>query len=181
MVFTNTIQGTAYSCQSDKSIIEIKKNALDYHTKNIGNPAKSTVTPAQLKIMQIDYETSKKKYDESPCGKDPETDVCIALQGQITSMQSTIQYFRSKGDIQTANSRTKQLEEMVKKFDDNKCGEKVGGFRAGVIREISETFQALDKKRIEEESKYQAKQKIFFGAIILVGAVLIITMFGKRQ
>ena len=181
MVSTGSIEGTAYNCELDLAVLDSKKFNLDYHTKNIGNPEKSTVNPAQLKLMQIDYEASKKKYDASPCGKDPETDTCIALQGKITSTQSIIQYFRSKGDIKNADLTTKQLQELLKNFDESKCGDKISGFRAGVVRSISENFQALDKQRIEEQSKYQAKQRIFFGAIILVGAVLIISMFGKRE
>jgi hypothetical protein len=181
MLNLDVIEGTQYSCKSDKAIIDRKKTILDYHTKNIGNLAKSTVTPAQLKLIEVEYEALKKKYDESFCGKDPETDACIALQGRITSMQSTITYFLSIRDNESAKLRATQLEAMIKEFDDSKCGEKVGGFRAGVVRSISETFQALDKARIEEESKYRAKQKIFFGAIILIGAVLMITMFGKRE
>lgn len=174
MVSTNPIEGTAYSCKSDALVLNLKKIQLDFSKKD------NKVTPFKLQQLQDDYDASKKKYDESPCGKDPETDACIALQAQITSMQSTIQYFRSVRDDETANLRTKKLEDMVKKFNDSKCGGKVGAYRAGVVRSISESFQALDKTRIEEQSKYQAKQKIFFGAIVLVGAVLIITMFGKK-
>jgi len=175
MVSTNPIEGTAYSCKSDALVLNLKKLELDFAKKN------NKATPFKLQQLQDDYDASKKKYEESPCGKDPETDDCIALQSRITSMQSSIQYARSTGDNKKADSSTKQLENIVKEFDNKKCGEKVGDFRAGVIRSISENFQALDKKRIEEESKYQAKQKIFFGAIVLVGAVLIITMFGKRE
>ena len=155
--------------------MNLKKLALDFAKK------KNNLTPVKLQELQVDYDVSKKKYDESPCGKDSETDTCIALQGQITSMQSSIQYARSTRNNKHADSLTKTLETLVNKFNDSKCAEKVGGYRAEVVRAISENFQALDKKRIEEESKYQAKQKIFFGAIVLVGAVLIITMFGKRQ
>jgi hypothetical protein len=39
----------------------------------------------------------------------------------------------------------------------------------------------MDKKRIEEQSKYQAKQKIFFGFLVFCGAILIVTMFGKKK
>ncbi len=175
MVSTNQIEGTAYSCQSDATILSLKKLDLDLAKKN-GN-----VTDFKLQKLQEDYDASKKKYDESPCNKDPETDACIALQAQITSMQSTIAYFRSVRDDEGANLRTTQLEGMIKKFSDSKCAEKVGSYRAGVVRSIAEPFQALDKARIEEESKYKAKQKIFFGAIVFLGAVLMITMFGKRE
>ena len=39
----------------------------------------------------------------------------------------------------------------------------------------------MDKQRIEEDSKYQAKQRIFFGALVVLGAVLMVTMFGKKE
>jgi hypothetical protein len=175
MVSTNPIEGTTYSCKSDAFVLNLKKLELDFAKKN------NKVTPFKLQQLQEDYNASKKKYDESPCGKDPETDACISLDAEITSMRSTIQYFRSIRNEEIVNLREKELETMVNKFNDSKCGEKIGGYRAGVIREISENFQDLDKKRIEEQSKYQVKQKIFFGAIVLVGAVLMITMFGKRK
>jgi hypothetical protein len=176
MMNFDIVEGTQYSCESDKRSLQVKKSILDYHTKNI-----ASITPAKLKILQLDYETSKKKFDNSPCGKDPETDACVALQAKITSTQSTIAYFRTVKDNKQANLIAKHLEDDVKKFNDSKCAEKVSGYRAGAILSISENFQALDKLRIEEESKYQLKQKIFFGAIVLMGAVLIITTFGKRE
>lgn len=177
----DTIQGTAYSCESDKGILGMKKSTLDYHTQYIGNPAKSTMTPAELKKLQVDYENSKKKYDASPCGKDPERDACIALQSQITSMRSTISYFYSVRDNETAKQRTAQLDALLKKFDDSKCGAKIGDFRADAIKSITDVYSGMDKKRIEEDSKYQAKQRIFFGALVVLGAVLMVTMFGKKE
>jgi len=39
----------------------------------------------------------------------------------------------------------------------------------------------MDKKRIEEDSKYKAKQKIFFGVLVFCGAILLVTMFGKKE
>jgi hypothetical protein len=39
----------------------------------------------------------------------------------------------------------------------------------------------MDKKRTEEESKYRAKQRIFYVALVVLGAVFIVTMFGKKD
>jgi hypothetical protein len=176
MVNFDVIEGTQYSCESDKRNLQLKKNILDYNIKNI-----SKITPAQLKIMQLDYETSKKKFDNSPCGKYPETDACVALQAKITSTQSIITYYRKIKDTKKADLLVKQLEDDIKKFNDSKCAEKVNDYRTGTVLSIAENFKALDKLRIEDESKYQLKQKIFFGAVFFMGVVLIITTFGKRK
>lgn len=182
MTSTEIIQGTEYSCASDTNVLNAKKMALDFHTKNVGNPAKSTVTPAQLKLMQLDYDTSKKKFDNSPCGKsNPETDACIALDNQITSMQSSLTYFQKVKDFNGAETISNQLNDLMKKFDDSKCGDKLSVFKAKGVASVSNEFNEMDKARIEADSKYQAKQKIFFGAIVLLGAVIMITMFGKNK
>ena len=179
----DTIQGTAYSCQNDKLILAMKKGSLDYHTENKGNTAKSSITPAQLKVLELEYETAKKKYDASPCStkKDSERDFCISLQAEIVSMRSTISYFYSIRDNEYAKIRTANLDALLKKFDDSKCGAKIAEFRADNIKSITDVYSGMDKQRIEEDSKYQAKQRIFFGALVFLGAVLIVTMFGKKE
>ena len=181
MTSFDTISGTPYSCASDTNILATKKLTLEYHTKNIGNSVKSTITTAKLKELQLDYEVNKKKYDASPCGKDPERDKCIDLQQRIESMRSNIVYFNTVRDTQGANNTKANLDKLIKEFEDTKCAGKISEFRAEVIGGITGSFSEMDKQRIEAESKYQAKQKIFFGAIILLGAVLIITMFGKKE
>lgn len=183
MVNFDIVYGTIYSCESDKGIVDLKKSSLDYHTQNKGNPAKSSITPAELKVLELEYETAKKKYDASPCStkKDPERDACISLQSQITSMRSTISYFYSIRDNETAQQRTAELDKLLKKFDDSKCGDKIGEVRADAIKSITDVYSGMDKQRIEEDSKYQAKQRIFFGALVVLGAVLMVTMFGKKE
>jgi hypothetical protein len=181
MVNFDVIFGSAYSCEADKSNLDMMKTALEYHTKNVGNPAKSNITPTDLKKLQLDYDNSKKKYDSSDCGKNPERDTCISLQSQITSMRATISYLYSVKDNEYAIKRTADLDALLKKFDDSKCGAKIGEFRADNIKSITDVYSEMDKKRIEEDSKYQAKQRIFFGALVVLGAVLMVTMFGKKE
>ena len=177
----DTIQGTAYSCEADKGVLAMKKSSLDYHTENKGNPVKSSITPAQLKVLELEYETAKKKYDASPCGKDPERDACIALQSGMTTTRASIAYANATRDYESANQRTASLEKSMKIFEDKKCGAKIGEFRADAIKSITDVYGGMDKQRIEEDSKYQAKQRIFFGALVVLGAVLIVTMFGKKE
>lgn len=181
MVNFDIVFGNSYSCEADAGVLLMKKNTLDYHTKNIGNPAKSNLTPAKLKLLELDYETSKKKYDASDCGKDPERDKCIALQQRIESLKSTVTYFYSVRDNESAIRTTADIEALKKEFEDSKCGTKMGEFRAEAVKSILGVYSGMDKKRIEEQSKYQAKQRIFFGALVVLGAVLMVTMFGKKE
>ena len=78
-------------------------------------------------------------------------------------MRSTIVYFNKVRDTQGANNTKANLDKLVKEFEDTKCAGKISEFRAEVIGGITGSFSEMDKQRIEAESKYQAKQKIFFG------------------
>lgn len=169
------IQGTPYSCQSDAGILSMKKMALDFIKKSPNS------SPAEVQKIQNDYDVAKKKYDASPCGKDPETENCIALQAQIVSLRSSITYFLNTKDFEGAENLKAQLDSLNKQFDKSKCGDKVSAFRADVIDKITDAYSEMDKKRIEEESKYRAKQRIFYGGLVVLGAVLIVTMFGKKD
>jgi hypothetical protein len=181
MINFDVVFGNSYSCESDKGVLDMKKNTLDYHTEHIGNPVKSNITPTELKKLQVDYENSKKKYDASDCGKDPERDKCITMQQRMDNLKTSIAYSYSIRDNESANKRTAELEALNKKFKDSKCGDKIGEFRAESIKSITDVYSEMDKKRIEEDSKYQAKQRIFFGALVVLGAVLMVTMFGKKE
>jgi hypothetical protein len=59
MTSSSVIQGTKYSCTSDASVLAMKKFTLDYALKS------SNFTPAKVKELQDDYDTSKKKFDNS--------------------------------------------------------------------------------------------------------------------
>jgi hypothetical protein len=175
MVNFDIVQGTPYSCESDAGVVTIKKKALD-SALNLPN-----YSHTKLKQLQDDYDNAKKKYDASTCGKDVVRDKCIALQERMGVMRSTIAYFYSVNDNEYAIKRTADLEALKKQFDESKCEAKIGDFRAEVINTIIDVYSEMDKKRIEEQSKYQAKQKIFFGFLVFCGAILIVTMFGKKK
>jgi len=181
MVNFDIVFGNSYSCESDAGILLMKKSTLDYHTKNIGNSTKSNITPEKLKLLELDYETSKKKYDASDCGKDPERDKCIALQQRIESLKSTVTYFYSVRDNESAIRITNEINDLKKEFEKSKCADKIGEFRADAVKSILGVYSGMDKKRIEEDSKYKAKQKIFFGVLVFCGAILLVTMFGKKE
>ena len=68
-----------------------------------------------------------------------------------------------------------------KEFNDNDCTKIIEQYRQQELGDVASKFSALDKARIEEESKYVRNQRIFFGGLVLLGGVVIITMFGKKK
>ena len=183
MLHTNhPLIGTNYSCESDALLLSLKKSSLDSIKKNINlNPSKIEQFTKALQKAQEDYEISKKFYDESPCGKDPLKDKCFGLQYKITSHQNSIRYFLVTRDKAQADKMQKELDKFVSDFKSSNCESKISQTRGEYVMSVSDTFKKMDKERIEAESKYQQKQRIFFGSIVFLGALLLVTMFSKNK
>lgn len=135
--------------------------------------------PILLKKMKdADAEFSRE------CGKYNEKQLkCIAINSDL---QSTIQLqgasTLSYNDIdRNANDRTEAIARKRKEFNDNDCTKVIEQYRQQELGDVANKFSTLDKSRIEQESKYVRNQRVFFGALILLGGVVIITMFGKRK
>ena len=78
-------------------------------------------------------------------------------------------------------NREVALFKLKKDFNDNDCTKVIEQYRQQELGDVANKFSGLDKARIEEESKYVRNQRIFFGALILLGGVVMITMFGKNK
>jgi hypothetical protein len=173
--------GNPYNCNAEKVYLETQKITIDYHTKHVGNPSKSTMTSAELEKMKQDYDFLKAKYEASECGKDPDRDKCLSYQSQMGSLRSTISYFLAIRDVKQAKILESKLDELMIKYKDLNCDAKISQYRGGVVMSISDVFQQMDKERIEEETKYKFRQKLFFGGIVIFGALLIVTTFSKKK
>lgn len=175
------ITGSPYNCVAEKNSLDAQKQIIEYHTKNFGIPSKSTVTSAELKKMQDDYNVQKEKFDKSDCNKDPDRDKCLSYQAQLGSLRSSITYAIATRDSKHAETLKKSLEELMKKYKDLNCDAKISEFRGGVLMSIADIFQQMDKERIEAENKYQVRQRLLFGAIVVFGALLMVTTLGKKS
>lgn len=178
MFDTSPVLANYSSCDSDATLLGIKKANLD-KLKNNNN-----LTPLQIKNLpklQEDYDNSKKRYDESVCGKDVLKDKCFGLQSKITSHQSSINYFLVTRDTAQAAKLQAELDKFVSDFKSSNCEAKISQTRGEYAMSVSDTFKKMDKERIDAESKYQQKQRLFFGVIVFFGAVLIVTMFSKNK
>lgn len=116
------------------------------------------------------------------CGMyDPKVLECIQLNADVqakTSLLSnqSLMYFESE---KTFNKES--LDKAKKTFADKGCLKIIEQYRQSELGKVAGKFSALDKARIEEESKYQMKQRIFFGGLVLIAGIVVITMFGKKK
>ena len=135
--------------------------------------------PVLLKKMaDADAEYSQKcgKYDEKQLK-------CISINSKLQSLiqlqgASASSYFDNK---RNQYESTEAIDRTRKEFNDNDCTKVIEQYRQQELVDVTSKFSALDKARIEEESKYVRNQRIFFGALILLGGVVMITMFGKNK
>jgi hypothetical protein len=135
--------------------------------------------PVVLKKMaDADVEYSQK------CGKyDDKQLKCISINSKLQSLiqlqgASASSYFDNK---RNQYESTEAIDRTRKEFNDNDCTKVIEQYRQQELGEVANKFSGLDKARIEEESKYVRNQRVFFGALILLGGVVMITMFGKNK
>lgn len=132
----------------------------------------------QKGILEAEAEYSKKcgQYDEKQLK-------CININASLQSIlqyqgASALSYFDT---LSKEYDRTEAISRYRKEFNDNNCTKIIEQYRQQELGDVASKFQELDKRRIEEESKYVRNQRIFFGGLILLGGLVIITLFGKKK
>lgn len=134
------------------------------------NPSNSKWQEAQLEYQQ-------------KCGMyDKELLECIVidntLQSQISkSANQSSMYFEDIKDINLPTA----IANSKKKFAEKGCVQKLEKYRQAELGKVAEKFTALDKARIQAESIYERNQRIFFGGLVLLGGIVILTMFSKNK
>jgi hypothetical protein len=112
---------------------------------------------------------------------DQKTQNCIIINKQL---QGAIQLQGAKSlspfDSES-NVNAETIARYRKQFNDNNCTQILEQYRQAEIGSVIDKFSGLDKARIEAESIYERNQRIFFSALVLIGGVVIITMFGKNK
>jgi len=144
---------------------------LDYEQYDVGGRLQNTGNYTELvKIL-------KEKYNNSGCGKDPLMEKCLERDLYIRNLQNKITEKNQQNNIGEASAWTKVLAEETQKFNDLGCNAKIQEGRTVVVQEKLSKYTALDKERIEAESKYQANKKIFIGvSVILVAVALVVVI-----
>jgi hypothetical protein len=129
-----------------------------------------------IKSKQAELEFDQK------CGMyDPKVLECIYLKSDVdvkTSLYGNqgLMYFESDKTFKKEN-----LDQARKLYEDKGCVKIIEQYRQSELGKVVDKFSFLDKARIEAESKYQTKQRIFFGGLVLLTGVVVITMFSKKK
>jgi hypothetical protein len=122
----------------------------------------------------------KKQYAEKGCGKDPLMEKCVERELVIQNLQNRISQLNQQNNTVESSAWFKVLQEETKKFSDLGCNAKIQESRNSVLGEKIDKYNELDKQRIEAESKYQAKKKIFIGASFILVAVALVLILKKE-
>ena len=148
-----------------------------FSTKLFGG-VKSSDPVYNKKVEDAEAEYSRE------CGMyDEKESKCININSQL---QQQIQ-LKGASALSPFESSTKQYDStsaiarLRKEFDDNNCTQLIEKYRQSELGDVVGKFSALDKARIEAESIHERNQRIFFGALVLLGGVVIITMFSKKK
>ena len=152
-------------CQQQKLSIEAYDVGGTY--SNLGN--------------YTDYvKTLKQKYSDSVCGKDPLMEKCLERELYLKNLQNTITVTSQQNLITQSSAWAKVLLEETKKYNDLGCNAKVQESRNVVVKEKLNKYNALDKQRIEAESKFQANKKIFIGGSFILVAIAVILVIRTK-
>jgi len=119
----------------------------------------------------------KKEYADGGCGADPLLEECKWRELYLSTIRNDISVSSQQNNIRYVQSTSKVLEAENKKFNDLGCTAKINEQKSGALQEKIKEYSGFDKERIEAESKYEARKKIFIGgSVILIGLALIVVL-----
>lgn len=132
------------------------------------------------------YDVQKAKYDRLGCVVDTDSSDCIYINTQIKFLTDIIlsetklaPYDKRKyADIEIYK---KTLAQYKLDFETKGCSLALNKIAQAETNKTIAQFTDLDKARIEEETNYQLKQRVFFGGLVLVAGLVIITMFNGNK
>jgi hypothetical protein len=132
-------------------------------------------TDAKSKEAQLEYKQKCGMYDKDLLD-------CIIIDN---TMQSQISKYANQSVMNFDNQLDVNLPTMIansqKKFADKGCLQKLEKYRQAELGKVIDKFSILDKARIQAESIYERNQRIFFGGLVLIGGIVILTMFSKNK
>lgn len=128
----------------------------------------------------------KREYSNSGCGVNLLNDKCISTENQIISLTNLI---ATQGTLALTDNRIygqidvwkKQLAQLKADYALNGCVSRVEEIKQAKIQEIAKTYQDLSKTRIDTTSIYERNKRVFFGTIVLLLALVLITTNKKNK
>lgn len=119
----------------------------------------------------------KKEYTDGGCGADPLLEECLSKEQYLSNVRNAITVASQQNNMTYVESTSRVLQEETKKFNDLGCSAKINEQKSVALQGKIQEYSALDKERIEAESKYEARKKVFIGgSVILIGLALIVVL-----
>jgi hypothetical protein len=119
----------------------------------------------------------KKEYAEKGCGKDVLMEKCLEREAVITNIRNSA--FKSDA-FQNSDMKLQALNREKQKFTELGCEKKIEQNRQVAVSKTIDKYSELDKQRVESDSKYQVKVRIFMGASILLIGLTTIFLLSKK-
>jgi hypothetical protein len=112
--------------------------------------------------------------------------ICLDNERAKEKAQNNLLLFRKLGmNDSTFKDKAKLQEELLKKYNkiynDNNCDENIGNIKVGQTLSTIQSFQEIDKKRIEADTKKMVTRRIYFGVGLVVVATLLIIVTTKKN
>jgi hypothetical protein len=117
----------------------------------------------------------KKEYDSQGCGKNQPIDRCITLKQYINSVQDSI---INSNQVDLDNQVMQQYKSEYAKI---KCDKVFSNYALGQVNEVSDKYKSIDKLRIESASRLERNKRIYFGGLILISAIVMFKLLGKKK
>ena len=163
-----------YQCNT--TVEEIQQLEKDINLLKLNKGSQSEIASKQKQI-----EDKKNSYLTSGCINDLALTNCADLDYKILQVQNIIQNAYGLGDTKKADTYRGYLDGLKKEFENKKCEGKLNEFRTIPLQNAFQKYSQIDANRIETDSKKQATKRIIFGGIVLVSALAIIFVLGKRK
>jgi len=126
-------------------------------------------------------DSKKKEYAEKGCGKDVLMEKCLEREAYLTNLRESINAKAQQGNFTFVEGFSKVLSEETQKFSDLGCQKKIEENRQVAVSKSIDKYSELDKERIEAESKYQQRVRIFIGASVLLIALTTIFLLKTKK
>ena len=152
----------------------------------------SFISDKEKSIEKLKENLKNNNWEIDPSVREYKRNRCFTLNDKIQSYTSKIandfgialtfkkdltynQYLASAKGLKEA------LNDVREDFNKYNCVQEIETQRQEVLGKTISEYSQLDKERIEKESIYERNQRIFFGGLVLVGGLIIITMFNKKK
>jgi hypothetical protein len=119
----------------------------------------------------------KNQYKESGCGTDPLLEKCFEKEQYIINLQNAISSATQRNDPNYLSGLTATLNEENKKFSELGCAGKINQFKIGKVQDKTKETNLFDQERIEADSKFEVKKRIFIGGSVILIALGMLLLY----